>query len=131
MKKYTRQWVRKAESDLAVAQHLFTLKPAPSDEICFHCQQAIEKYLKGLLSEHSLSIQKTHDLSILLQQLLPVDPTLRPLGQGLKRIARYAVEYRYPGMSTTSRQARAAFQRTVVVAAAIRQKLGLRSRKSS
>lgn len=89
MKKYTRQWVRKAESDLAVAQHLFTLKPAPSDEICFHCQQAIEKYLKGLLSEHSLSIQKTHDLSILLQQLLPVDPTLRPLGQGLKRIARY------------------------------------------
>src|SRR5438046_10712115 len=81
MKTFTGQWVRKAESDLAVARHLFSLKPVPSDEICFHCQQAIEKYLKGLLSEHSLPIQKTHDLSILLQQLIQSDATLRPLGR--------------------------------------------------
>ncbi len=68
MKGYTRQWVRKAESDIAVARHLFKLRPLPSDEICFHCQQAIEKYFKSLLAESGLPIQKTHDLTILIQR---------------------------------------------------------------
>lgn len=127
MKKVTREWVRKAESDIAVARHLFKLKPLPNDEICFHSQQAIEKYFKSLLAEAGLPIQKTHDLIILLQQLLPGDATLRGLRRGLKAISRYAVEYRYPGMNTTGRQARAAYAKALVVRQEIRRRLGLRS----
>jgi HEPN domain-containing protein len=129
MKKYTRRWVRKAESDIVVARHLFKLKPVPSNEICFHCQQAIEKYFKGLLAEFGMPIQKTHDLTILLYQLIPADTTLRPLGRGLKGVTRYAVEYRYPGLNSNARQARAAYRRALVVRDEIRQRLGLRSKR--
>jgi hypothetical protein len=86
-------------------------------------------YFKGLLAESALPIQKTHDLTILLLQLIPTDPTLRALGRGLKGMTRYAVEYRYPGMNTTSRQARSAFAKALVVRAEIRRRLGLRTRR--
>jgi HEPN domain-containing protein len=125
MKRVTRQWVRKAENDIAAVRHLFKHKPILSDEICFHCQQAIEKYLKGLLTEKGLPIQKTHDLTILLQQLIPTDATLRSLQRGLKGVTRYAVEYRYPGMNTNVRQARAAYQRVLVIRREIRRRVGL------
>jgi len=128
MKKVTRQWLRKAESDVVVARHLFKLKPLPTDEICFHCQQGIEKFFKSLLAESGLPIQKTHDLTILLHQLIPGHPTLRALGRGLKATSRYAVEYRYPGMNTGGRQARAAFRKAVVVQNEIRRRLGLRAK---
>jgi HEPN domain-containing protein len=126
MKPITRQWVRKAENDLAAARQLLATKPMLSDEVCFHCQQAIEKYFKAFLAEHGMPIQKTHDLTILLHQLLPIDATLGPLSRGLKGITRYAVEYRYPGLTTTGRQARTASQNALVVCAAIRKRLGLR-----
>jgi HEPN domain-containing protein len=96
-----------------------------TDEICFHCQQAIEKLLKGMLADLGLPIQKTHDLIILLAQLLPSDSTLRSLRRGLKGVSRYAVEYRYPGMNTSGRQARAAYRKALLVRAEIHKRLGL------
>jgi HEPN domain-containing protein len=125
MKIVTRQWLRKAENDLAAARQLLKVKPLLSDEVCFHSQQAVEKYFKGLLAEHGFPIQKTHDLTILLHQLIPIDGTLASLKRGLKGVSRYAVEYRYPGMNTTSRQARAAYQKALVVRGEIRKRLGL------
>jgi HEPN domain-containing protein len=35
--------------------------------VCFHCQQAAEKYLKTLLIFHEVSFPKTHDLLLLLE----------------------------------------------------------------
>jgi hypothetical protein len=86
MKKLPGQWLPKAEHDVLVARHLFKMKPLLTDEICFHCQQAVEKLFKGMLAERGLPIQKTHDLTILLAQLLPTDPTLRSLRRGLKGV---------------------------------------------
>jgi HEPN domain-containing protein len=125
MKRITRQWLRKAQGDLVAARHLFKLKPLPNDEICFHCQQSIEKYLKGLLAEHALPIQKTHDLVVLLHQLLPVRPVVKSIQSGLKSVTRYAVEYRYPGMNTTARQSRSAYEKALHVRQVIRNCLGL------
>ncbi|HMF17120.1 MAG TPA: HEPN domain-containing protein [Gemmataceae bacterium] len=125
MKRVTRQWVRKAENAVAAARQLLKCKPLLCDEICFHCQQAMEKYFKGLLAELGLPIQKTHDLIILLKQLIPADQTLAGLRVGLKGATRYAGEYRYPGLNTTSRQARAVFQRALKVRKEIRKRLGL------
>jgi len=125
MKRLTGQWLRKAERDVLVARHLFKLRPLLTDEICFHCQQAIEKFLKGMLAERGLPIQKTHDLTILLGQLLPTDSTLRSLRRGLKGITRYAVEYRYPGMHTSTRQTRGAYRKALQVRREIRKRLGL------
>ena len=51
MKKTTREWVRKAESDYVLAKQ-GSLSPVPvHDGVCFHCQQCAEKYLKALMEE--------------------------------------------------------------------------------
>jgi hypothetical protein len=64
-----------------------------------------------MLAEHGHPIQKTHDLTILLNQVLPLDGTLRLLRRGLKGVSRYAVEYRYPGLNTSARQANARIEK--------------------
>lgn len=44
---YLQRWIIKANNDLIVAEHeLYTSKDERVTEaICFHCQQAVEKYL--------------------------------------------------------------------------------------
>jgi HEPN domain-containing protein len=92
MKKLTGEWISKAEDDFASARELLAIKPILSDQICFHCQQAVEKYLKAMLQEHKLPIQRTHDITVLLDQLVPADLTLRSLRRGTKTLTRYAVD---------------------------------------
>lgn len=46
-----RHWVRKAEHGLEAARRIMALEEdCPFDTACFHCQQAIEKYVKCLLT---------------------------------------------------------------------------------
>lgn len=66
MRRATREWIKKAESDHHVAAGLKAGFESPAaDQICFLCQQSAEKYLKAILEEASQSIPKTHDLVIL------------------------------------------------------------------
>jgi HEPN domain-containing protein len=44
-----RGWFRKGDSDLADARRT-TASEGPYDTACFHAQQAVEKYLKGVLA---------------------------------------------------------------------------------
>ena len=37
------------------------------DTACYHCHQAVEKYLKGFLVFKNISFSKTHDLDYLLE----------------------------------------------------------------
>ncbi|MFQ5804660.1 MAG: HEPN domain-containing protein [Candidatus Methylomirabilales bacterium] len=92
-----RQWVEKAEHDLRNAEHTLTLKEdCPSDTVCFHAQQCVEKYLKALLLVYSVDFPKTHDLRVLMQRVsLHIE-----LGLEISEIValnRYTVEARYPG----------------------------------
>jgi len=38
----------------------------PYDTVCFHCQQACEKYLKALLTLSGIHAPRTHDLEVLV-----------------------------------------------------------------
>lgn len=91
------QWVEKAEHDLRNAEHTLALKEdCPSDTVCFHAQQCVEKYLKALLLVHSVDFPRTHDLRILMQLV----SLHRELGLEMSEIValnRYTVEARYPG----------------------------------
>lgn len=62
----------------------------------------------------------------LLNLLVPLDPTLRPLRRILRSLERYAVDYRYPDENATSRQMRAALRHAERVRAEVRTRLGLR-----
>jgi HEPN domain-containing protein len=45
-----KDWRILAERDISVSDHLAeTMRPVPTEIISFHCQQAVEKYLKGVL----------------------------------------------------------------------------------
>jgi hypothetical protein len=50
---------------------------------------------------------------------------MRALRRGLKGVSRYAVEYRYPGMNTSTRQARAAYAKALQMRHEIQKRLGL------
>ena len=72
-----RQWVEKAEEDLLTSEHALTLRDhCPVGTICFHAQQCVEKYLKGLLAFHSVPFPKSHDLLEILT-LVPESAGLR------------------------------------------------------
>jgi HEPN domain-containing protein len=43
------EWMKYADSDLAVATILSSHRPLQVEIICFHCQQAAEKALKAYL----------------------------------------------------------------------------------
>jgi HEPN domain-containing protein len=71
-----RQWVQKAENDLRAAVQTLKLRAhCPTDTVCFHAEQVVEKYLKTLLVWHRVDFPKTHNLGILFG-LLPA--SLRP-----------------------------------------------------
>jgi HEPN domain-containing protein len=125
MKKLTRAWVRKAESDLTAAKRLMKSRPPLHDQVCFHCQQGAEKYFKALLQELGLAIPRVHDLEALLHLLLPHDGTLSVLDRGLDRLTQYAVDYRYPGFHANGRKAKAAFRLADLVRQQTRLRLGL------
>jgi HEPN domain-containing protein len=95
------------------------------DQRCFHCQQAAEKYLKAILEEIGLPIEKTHELDDLLNQLLPYRPSLRSLRRGLVFLSDFAVGVRHPGDNASKRQAVSALRWPGKVRTACRTILGL------
>ena len=130
MKRATKEWVRKAEDDYQTAELLALSSEPLHDQRCFHCQQAAEKYLKALLEELGLSVEKTHELEDLLDKLLPHHLSLRSLRRGMSFLSQFAVEVRYPGDNASKRQAASALRWAGKVRRACRDLLGLRGSKS-
>jgi HEPN domain-containing protein len=92
-----RQWVAKADDDLLTAAHTIKLgEECPTDTVCYHAQQCVEKYLKAALVLTGIDFPKTHDLQKLTALVPPnVRPTLSAEEQA--RLTEYATEARYPG----------------------------------
>ena len=68
--KILKEWMEFAEMDFLTAKHLYEhMYPKPLEIICYHCQQAIEKFLKGVLISKGVTIKKTHDLGLLAEML--------------------------------------------------------------
>lgn len=92
-----RQWIDKAEHDFISARHLLTLKRnCPTDVVCFHVQQCIEKYLKALLIFYGVDFGRTHQISILIS-FLPKEARPHLTIEEQERLTDYAVTARYPG----------------------------------
>ncbi len=57
-------WIVKAENDLKTAAHTLKLgRDCPTDTVCFHAQQCVEKYFKACLVLEGVDFPKTHDLA--------------------------------------------------------------------
>ena len=125
MQRRTAQWVTKAEEDIDSARALAGQTPPRRNAACFHCQQAAEKYLKALLQEFGAIVPRTHNLKQLVDLVLPFDPTLLSLRRSAASLTKYAVEYRYPGMSATKRLMQSALRIAEHIRREGRVRLGL------
>ena len=125
MKKVTRESVRKAESDLQLAAGIARRDETFHDELCFHCQQSAEKYLKALLEEVGATIPKTHNLITLMRLQAATHSSLVSFRRGFDFLTRFAVTTRYPGDRASKRQSLAALRWARQIRDACRTLLGL------
>jgi len=127
MKQLTLEWVKKAEGDYVTAQRELRARKSPNyDASCFHAQQCAEKYLKARLQEANITFGKTHDLSTLLDLLLPVEPAWELIRPQLRALNAFAVEFRYPGESADKPIAKQAVAMCTDVRYKVRVSLGLK-----
>ena len=92
----SRAWFVKGDHDLQAAEIILKENDPPTDMICFHCQQAVEKYLKGFLVNQGITFFKEHDLIYLLDLCKQKDVSFSELEEPANALNDYAVETRYP-----------------------------------
>ena len=126
MNPLTIEWIDKAEGDFTTALRELRARKSPNyDAACFHAQQCAEKYLKARLQEAVIAFSRTHNLTVLLDLLLPVEPGWDKLRTKLLALTAFSVAYRYPGASADKDTAREALNFCREVREQVRLSLGL------
>ncbi len=70
---FIKQWLFKANEDLLVVDRLTEYEIIATSSVCFHCQQAVEKFLKAFLIANGVEIKKTHNIEYLLSECTDFD----------------------------------------------------------
>lgn len=87
-------WTHFAKNDILMAEFAAD-KEELSGEAIFHCQQAVEKYLKAFLTKNKIPFKKTHDLGDLYLKVKEIkDFGLDEIK--LERLNDLYIETRYP-----------------------------------
>jgi HEPN domain-containing protein len=92
---YLQNWLYRAKEDIAVIDSLFKTDPVLyASTICFHAQQAVEKFLKAFLVYHNVDFPRTHDVDFLLLECKKIDPEDFDVDLGSQ--SDFGVNIRYP-----------------------------------
>lgn len=94
MNNSTKEWLFFAKQDLRVA--VVILPEKLYEQVCFHCQQCVEKCLKSVLVEAGTVPPKVHAIADLLR-LLPNNLTAKLPSELIKLDLLYT-STRYPGV---------------------------------
>ena len=92
-----RNWLKKARRDLLSAKRLARGNDPYLDTAIYHCQQCVEKSLKGWLVYQDQSFEKTHDIRLLVTLASEIEPKFTEWFDVAEQVAPYATAYRYPG----------------------------------
>ena len=90
------QWLDKAAADLDAAEQLCAQEGRFREIVAFHCQQAVEKYLKAFLVRHQIEFPKTHDIAKLLDSVATVNANVAESLRDVDVLTPFGVEVRYP-----------------------------------
>ena len=89
-------WFDYGDADLETAEHLLTMHHLRFEIICFHCQQAAEKYLKGYLLYNGIFPPKIHDLDKLCEMCVEYNTEFESIYTECEGLSDYGVQPRYP-----------------------------------
>ncbi|MFH1245684.1 MAG: HEPN domain-containing protein [Candidatus Omnitrophota bacterium] len=95
-KEKAKEWIGKGDNDIRTAEIVIKDNQPPTDTICFHCQQAVEKYLKGYLTGEKINFLKSHDLDYLLKLCVESDRGFERYRETVLILNKYGIEPRYP-----------------------------------
>jgi HEPN domain-containing protein len=90
-------WLSLANDDLNTAEFIAAnMRPVPAQIVCYHCQQAGEKYLKGYLST-KLTVEPPyiHDVARLAVLCEEYDPAFSSLKNAAYLLSEFATKTRY------------------------------------
>ena len=94
-KEYINNWLFRAREDISVMQNLEQAGiEYYTSTICFHAQQAVEKYLKAVLILNDIDFPRTHDVDYLLLECQNIDKTNFMFD--FKSLTEFGVSVRYP-----------------------------------
>lgn len=96
MTKYVKDWFLRADDDLLLIKTMLKENSFSPNPLCFHAQQAAEKYLKGFLAHNDLHVRKIHDLEVLMEDCIKIDESFGKLRGAIKSLNRFYIESRYP-----------------------------------
>ena len=88
-------WFDKAKIDLRGAQVLFE-SDVDNSLVAFHCQQAIEKMLKGFVLKHTKELLDGHSLVFLIRRASHIDEEMRKFTKDCAFVNQFYIETRYP-----------------------------------
>jgi HEPN domain-containing protein len=89
-------WFYFAESDLKAAHALLKSEYPSVGHILFLSQQCGEKALKAFLAHKGQTINKTHDLALLIKKCTALDAEFETFLNSAAELTPYATESRYP-----------------------------------
>lgn len=92
-----REWFRYAEEDLGVAEREMGAPEPSFRTLCFLCQSAAEKFMKGYLIAHGWELERTHDMIALLNVTVRFHGGWEELLTDCTVLNEYVVAGRYPG----------------------------------
>ncbi|MDR1932457.1 MAG: HEPN domain-containing protein [Spirochaetales bacterium] len=97
-------WCFLADRDLRAAEHLAsTMRPVPVEIICFHCQQAGEKYLKGFVTlKENKEPPYIHDVAQLCKLCEKYDSTFSGILKLCSILTEFGIQPRYDRMMQLS-----------------------------
>jgi HEPN domain-containing protein len=95
-----KDWYYKASRDIKAADIFFKAEEAEEDFdysiSSFHCQQCIEKYLKGYILKKTGKLLEGHNLTFLCRKATYIDSFLDKFKDGCKYVDKFYIEPRYP-----------------------------------
>ena len=94
-KEYISNWLFRAREDISVMHNLEQSGiEYYVSTICFHAQQAVEKYLKAYLILHDIDFPRTHDVDYLLLECQKIDAN--QFDFDFRSLTEFGVSVRYP-----------------------------------
>jgi HEPN domain-containing protein len=118
-----RSWIQYALGDLGVAEREIKHKKPAYHTICFLCQSAAEKFLKGFLIAQGWRLEKTHDMVALIAYCADHDSELGNMTAEGIVLNEYVIAGRYPDDLSFDEIGRAQAEEALVAAQNIAQRV--------